>query len=365
MKQSKSVPNKQGAPRPAAAGGFRLTAFPKEFERNILEGFDRRYYLILLISFFIVYGMVIIFANKEYSSEAINNAVKKNYLKKFYNTEFVVEQPQQQEDTNAMTGGEEAAPEEKVDQRAKKNEGKRAEASGTSAADRRAARRAAAAKRSSQRSAMEQSVAGTGILAELSAGGGGGSGAAVYDVLGDQGAGGVGNLDQVLGGVSGLQSASSGSRRSVLGARSTGGGAGAAGIDDLIEGGVGQSGSVSIKRRGKFSIKIDKGTVSGKGSKSANRSADAIGRVVNKHADAIENCYKKETRINPNLKGSLSVQFTIMPNGKVSNVRVVNSTLRNKKVESCVTRRIRSWRFSKINKKEGNVTFRQKYIFGS
>ena len=81
MKQSKSVPNKQGAPRPAAAGGFRLTAFPKEFERNILEGFDRRYYLILLISFFIVYGMVIIFANKEYSSEAINNAVKKNYLK--------------------------------------------------------------------------------------------------------------------------------------------------------------------------------------------------------------------------------------------------------------------------------------------
>jgi len=365
MKQSKSVPNKQGAPRPAAAGGFRLTAFPKEFERNILEGFDRRYYLILLISFLLVYGNVIIFANKEYSQEAINSAVKKNYLKKFYDTEFIVETPQEPEQSDAMSGGEEEVVEEKVDERAKKNQGKRAEATGPSAADRRAARRAAASQRSAQRAAMEQSVAGTGILAELSAGGGQGSGAAVYDVLGDQGAGGVGNLDQVLGGVSGLQSASSGSRRSVLGARSTGGGAGAAGIDDLIEGGVGQSGSVSIKRRGKFSIKMDKGSVSGKGSKSANRSADAIGSVVNKHADAIENCYKKEARINPNLKGSVSMQFTILPNGKVSNVRVLKSTLRNKKVESCVQRRIRSWRFPTIDKKEGNVTFRQKYIFSS
>ncbi len=364
MKQSKSVPNKQGALRPAAAGGFRLTAFPKEFEKNLLDGFDRRYYLILLLSFLFIYGNVIIFANKEYSQEAINNAVKKNYLKKFYDTEFIVD-TQPEEETDSMSGGEEEVQEEKVDERAKKAEGKRTEAAGTSAADRRAARKAAASQRSAQRAAMEQSVAGTGILAELSAGGGEGSGSAVYDVLGDQGAGGVGNLDQVLGGVSGLQSASSGSRRSVLGARSTGGGAGAAGIDDLIEGGAGQSGSVSIKRRGKFSIKIDKGSVSGKGSKSANRSADAIGSVVNKHADAIENCYKKEARINPNLKGSISMQFTILPNGKVSNVRVINSTLRNKKVESCVQRRVRSWRFSTIDKKEGNVTFRQKYIFSS
>ncbi len=38
--------------------------------------------------------------------------------------------------------------------------------------------------------------------------------------------------------------------------------------------------------------------------------------------------------------------------------------LRNKKVESCIIGRIRGWRFKPIDKAEGDVTVRQKYIFG-
>jgi TonB family protein len=214
---------------------------------------------------------------------------------------------------------------------------------------------------------MAQSVAGTGILAELSAGGAGGSGDAVYDVLGESGgAGGIGDLDAVLSGVGGLQTASSSARRSQLGARSTGGGPGGpVGIDNLIEGGVGASGSVSIKRQGGFSLKMEQGTVSGKGSKSTARSADAISGVVNSHADAVESCYKKEARINPNLKGSISIQFTIEFDGKVTSVRVTDSTLRNKKVEACISRIVERWRFQKIDKAEGEATFRQKFIFST
>ena len=352
--------NAQHAQKPAA--GFRITTFPKEFERNIWESLDKRFYIIMLSSLAIVYGVIIYIANLEYSEEYLNEQVKKKYLQKFYEAEFVEDIPVQEDQGQGGLGEE---PEQKVDERAKRDEGRRAEATGPSAAERRAARRAAARQRGQQRAAMQQAVAGTGVLAELAAGGGGGTGDAVYDALGDAGVGtGVGNLDQVLSGVGGLATASSSARRSQLGARSAGGtGPGSAGIDNLIEGGVGASGSVSIKRQGSFAIKIEKGSVTGKAAKSTARSADAIGRVVNKHKDAIENCYRKEARINPNLQGSVAVQFTIAPDGRVRQVRIVKSTLRNKKVESCITRIIRRWRFQKIDKKEGSASFLQKFVF--
>ena len=58
------------------------------------------------------------------------------------------------------------------------------------------------------------------------------------------------------------------------------------------------------------------------------------------------------------------VEFVIGYNGRVKNVRITKSSLRNKKVESCMTGRIRGWRFKPIDKREGDVTVRQKYIFG-
>lgn len=361
------MPQAQHAQRPAGAGGFKILAFPKEFERNIWESLDRRFYVILLISLGIIYGMVIYLANSQYSKEVIDSKIKQKYLQRFYEAQIIPEATVNTElESGAGIGEEPAAEEEQqADERAERDKGKRTEERGQSAAERAERRRRAAAARRGQRAAMEQAIAGTGVLGVLSAGGGGGTGDAVYDVLGEAGGGGVGNLDEVLSGVSGIQNASSASRRSQLGARSGAGTSGTAGIDDLIEGGAGPTGSVNVSRQGDFSIKFTEGSVTGKASRASGRSVDAIGRVVNSHADAIENCYKREARLNPNLQGSLNVQFTIKPNGRVAVVRILNSTLRNRKVESCVKRRIGSWRFQPIDAKEGNATFRQKFIFRS
>ena len=358
------MPNVQQAQK--GSGGFKLVAFPKEFERNFFEDLDRRFYIILLSSLAIVYGMIIIMANKEYSSQYVEDQIREKYLKKFYEAEFVTEVVEQVAEEGGAGMGDEEKDQPKEDERAKKDEGKRAEVKGQSAAERRASARAAAQRRGKQRASMEQSIAGQGVFAELAAGGGGGSGEAVADVLGDAGAGGFGNLDNVLSGVGGLQTATSSSRRSQLGARQVGGGgSGSAGIDELIEGGIGQGGSKSIARRGDFSIKFEKGSVSGRASKATSRSSEAIGAIVNQHTDAIESCYKKEARLNPSLKGSISIQFTIKADGKVANVRIVKSSLKNRKVESCVKRRISRWRFQPIDPKEGAVTFRQKFIFST
>jgi len=357
------MPNVQNAPKPPG-GGFRLVAFPKEFEKNIFEDIDQRFYIVLLISLALVYGWVIILGNIKYSQEYVDSQIRNRIMNQYYEAAIGEEFVEEEEEGEGFGIGEEE--EQPVVEEQPERTGKR-EASGTSAADRERARREQAKQRGSRRNQMDQAVAGTGVLGELSAGGGGGTGDAVYDAFGDEGySSGVGDLNQVLGSVSGLQSASSSSRRSRFGARSSGGsGTGAAGIDDLIEGGVGPAGSVSIARSGGFTLKMEKASITGRGSRASDRSQDAISLVVNQHAEAIENCYKREVRLNPNLKGSVTVQFTIRPDGKVDRARISDSTLRNKNAETCILRRVQSWRFKAINSKDGEVTFRQKYIFST
>ncbi len=364
MKMINSKANAQTAKRAAGAGGYRIVAFPKEFERGLFGAIDVRYYGILLASLVVIFTTISILANLEYSEEDLQSALTQRYIQEFY---AGFEEPVVEETTDeALVVEEEGAgqQEEEVDERAQRDEGRRTEATGTSAAESRERARREAARRASQRSRMQQQVAGTGILGELSAGGGGGSGDAVYDVLGESGSGAMGDLDNVLSNVGGLQSASSANRRSSLGERQgSGGRSSGAGIDDLISTGAGAGTSVSINRSADFAIKGVEGSVAGKGTKSSSRSQDAIARVVVEHADAIENCYKKESRLNPNLKGSVTAQFVIDPSGRVTNVDIVDSSLRNRQVENCISRRIRSWRFDRIDQSDGDVTARYKWIF--
>jgi TonB family protein len=196
----------------------------------------------------------------------------------------------------------------------------------------------------------------------LSAAGGGGSGDAVVDVLGDAGAG-SGDLGEILSGVGGLATATASGQRSRLGSRGGGRVGGSADVNELLSG-IGSAGSANIGRRGSINMALDAASVSGKGSKSANRSSEELSRVINSHNDAIEFCYKKEAKLNPNLKGDIQVEFTVGFNGRVKAVRIVRSSLRNKNVENCISSRTRGWRFKPIDQKEGDVKVRQKYIFG-
>jgi TonB family protein len=153
-------------------------------------------------------------------------------------------------------------------------------------------------------------------------------------------------------------------QRSRLGSRGGGRATGSADVADLIQG-IGSVGSSSIGRKGTIKLAVQSGQVRGRGSKSANRSQDAISKVINSHNDAIEACYKAEQRLNPNLQGDVTIEFTISYNGRVVNPRIQNSTLRNRNVEQCILKKLRLWRFSPIDRNEGDVTVRGvKYIFG-
>ena len=72
---------------------------------------------------------------------------------------------------------------------------------------------------------------------------------------------------------------------------------------------------------------------------------DVIRRVVRKNTNQIRYCYERELAKNPNLSGKVNVKFVVSGTGKVSSATVASSTLSNAAVESCITQKIRRWRF--------------------
>jgi hypothetical protein len=95
------------------------------------------------------------------------------------------------------------------------------------------------------------------------------------------------------------------------------------------------------------------------------RDPNLVASVVFGHSAAIQYCYERELQRNPELKGKVSVRFTILPDGNVSNPAVISSTLDNERVERCILSRISRWDdFGAIDSALGNATFRQVYTFG-
>jgi hypothetical protein len=72
---------------------------------------------------------------------------------------------------------------------------------------------------------------------------------------------------------------------------------------------------------------------------------DAINRVVRSHAPALRACYDTELVRDSRLRGGVTLEWTIAPSGSVTSASLVSSTIHNARLEGCVLRQVRSWRF--------------------
>lgn len=91
-----------------------------------------------------------------------------------------------------------------------------------------------------------------------------------------------------------------------------------------------------------------------------------VERVVEENQPMVEFCFRKEARNHQGLKGFVKVEFRISYEGYVipESIRIVNSSLRNKKVEKCIKNYIRRWRnFRKLDEEMGIARVVQKFIF--
>lgn len=75
------------------------------------------------------------------------------------------------------------------------------------------------------------------------------------------------------------------------------------------------------------------------------RSEEDVAYVMDKHKSMLHSLYRRARRIHPGLKGKIIFEITILPSGRVSNVRVVSSDLHDKALEHNLIARIKLFDF--------------------
>ncbi|MEO0323120.1 MAG: AgmX/PglI C-terminal domain-containing protein, partial [Myxococcota bacterium] len=125
---------------------------------------------------------------------------------------------------------------------------------------------------------------------------------------------------------------------SLLGAGALGTGVGAGmGGRGMGSGGPGVMGRVTMER----SVRVQRGMARTNGY----LSPEQILRVVRANQNAIKYCYENEVQRQPNLRGAVTLDWTVGLDGRVTQARIARSTLRSSRVEGCMVRQVRRWRF--------------------
>ncbi|QDE67146.1 hypothetical protein BHS09_09125 [Myxococcus xanthus] len=188
-----------------------------------------------------------------------------------------------------------------------------------------------------RRAEVVKKVSGKGLLKILGSNSGGGQGA-FADVLG--GASGGGDIAEALAGAGGVGVA----REASVGAPGGPRGGGTGTVTDI--------GAIGTQGGGKVDLGDKKETVV-KGRvqdatpeiESSDVDRDALARYVRARKAAIQSCYEKELKRNPNLKGKVVVRFTIKTSGRAGDIEIEENTLGSEAVGSCIRTTIRSWVF--------------------
>jgi len=121
-----------------------------------------------------------------------------------------------------------------------------------------------------------------------------------------------------------------------------GGGSGkVAGIGDLNTSG---GGNVSLGNKGDVKV-VGQVKDSAPEVDSADVDRNALARYVKARLRSIQNCYEKELKRNPSLKGKVVVRFTINSQGRVREIDVEENTVGSEAVGSCIKALIRTWSF--------------------
>jgi len=72
---------------------------------------------------------------------------------------------------------------------------------------------------------------------------------------------------------------------------------------------------------------------------------DVIRRVTRRNIAQLRRCYERELIEHPELSGKVVVKYVIAVNGRVTNVKIEQSSLNNSSVLACIEKQLLTWRF--------------------
>jgi hypothetical protein len=91
---------------------------------------------------------------------------------------------------------------------------------------------------------------------------------------------------------------------------------------------------------------------------------NSVSIKINEHQHEIDACYKKIAKNNPNVKGEITVRFSVTSEGKTTGIKIVKNTLNNINIERCIVEKIRDWQdFPRVHNSESDLVMEKTYSF--
>lgn len=92
-------------------------------------------------------------------------------------------------------------------------------------------------------------------------------------------------------------------------------------------------------------------------------SKEEIQKVINQHIGEIQYCYEKQLRTQPGLSGRVVLDWTVNLQGKVTVVKIAQSTLASSDATNCMMTKLKSWKFP--NPRGGAVSIVFPFVFNT
>lgn len=194
-------------------------------------------------------------------------------------------------------------------------------------------------------------AATAGLLGLLAGTGGSGKSSSVIDALVDHGL--VADLNNIVGGGTHLKVGSGNGKNNADPLDQLIGTGGSGGIDDFLSAIEEDVPQVTLTKKAKVDL-VKPSKVSGSAEALGQRTEQSIMQVVVARQGQITYLYEKHLKRNPNLRGKISVEFTIAANGFVSEARIIESTVNLPEFEQEILNLIKRLKFDPIP--SGSVT---------
>ncbi len=194
---------------------------------------------------------------------------------------------------------------------------------------------------------LKKKVAGVGLLKLIGSAGGDGSAGIISDVLGEGGK--DRDIDSALSGVKQIGIATDAGQRSRKG---DAGATESAKIDDLKV--AASSGNVKVS--GMKEKEIVASTKIGAPEVEGTLDQAGVVKIVKQNSAAIQRCYEKALKTNPQLKGKVAVTWMINQDGRAEMVEITEDTMKDADVAACIKGVVSRWRFPKPES-PASVTF--------
>lgn len=202
-----------------------------------------------------------------------------------------------------------------------------------------------------QNSRRGNSAASSGLLGLIGGSGPSTKSSSIVDALVDKGL--VADLESILGGGSNLKVGKNGNKDKDDPLDQLIGSGGSGGIDNWLTDMEEDVPQVTLKKKAQVDL-VRPSQVTGSVEALGNRSEQSIMNVVLSMQGRITYLYEKYLKRNPNLRGKISIEFTIAATGFVSDAKVIESTISHPQMERELLALVKRLKFDPIP--SGNVT---------